>query len=113
MPPWLSLFVEFLILHGDAMLRISTNESAGNLVTLQLEGQLIGTWIFELNAACDRLLSAGRKITLDLGNVSLIERRGLTLLVSLSKQGVTLDHCSSFQEEQLRIAGASQPDSWL
>jgi hypothetical protein len=62
------------------MLKISTNESAGNLVTLQLEGQLVGTWIFELNAACDRFLSAGRKITLDLGDVSLIERRGLTLL---------------------------------
>ena len=95
------------------MSKISTNESAGNLVTLQLEGQVIGGWIFEFNAACDRFLSAGRKITLDLGDVSLIERRGFTLLVSLSKQGVTLDHCSLFQEEQLRIAGASQPYSWL
>jgi hypothetical protein len=95
------------------MLKISTNESAGNLVTVQLEGQLIGTWIFELNAACDRLLSAGRKITLDPGDVSLIERHGFTLLVSLSKQEVTLNHCSPFQEEQLRIVGTSQSDSWL
>ena len=95
------------------MLKISTNESAGNLVALQLEGQLIGTWIVELNAAWDRFLSPGRKISLDLGDLSLIERRGFPLLVSLSKQGVTLDHCSPFQEEQLRIAAASQPYSWL
>lgn len=95
------------------MLRISTNELAGNLVTLQLEGQLICPWISELNAACERLLSAGRKITLDLGDVSLIERRGFTLLVSLAKRGVALDHCSPFQQEQLRIAGSSQPDSPL
>ena len=44
-------FVEFFILLDNAMSKISTNESAGNLVTLQLEKQLIGTWISELNAA--------------------------------------------------------------
>lgn len=106
-------FVEFFILLDNAMSKISTNESAGNLVTLQLEEQLIGTWISELNAACEQLLSAGGKITLDLGDVSLIERRGFMLLVSLSKRGVALDRCSPFQQEQLRIAGSSQPNSPL
>jgi hypothetical protein len=82
-------------------------------VTIQLEGKLIGAWISQLDTACERLLVAGRKIALDLGGVSLIERRGFMLLVSLSKRGVALDNCSVFQQEQLRIAGSSQPNSSL
>jgi ABC-type transporter Mla MlaB component len=95
------------------MLRISIHESDGNTVTLRLEGQLVGAWISELSAACERLLSAGRKVTLDLGDVSLIDRPGLTLLASLSQRAVALDRCSPFQEEQLRLASSPQPDSAL
>jgi anti-anti-sigma regulatory factor len=94
------------------MLRISTNESEGNVVTLRLEGQIVGAWISELDKACERMLAAGHKVILDLGDVSLIDRRGLTLLASLSRQ-VALVRCSPFQEEQLRLASLSQSDKPL
>jgi ABC-type transporter Mla MlaB component len=103
------------ILHlpNNTMLRISTNESEGNVVTLRVEGQIVGAWISELDEACERVLAAGHKVIRDLGDVSLIDRRGLTLLASLSRQAVALVRCSPFQEEQLRLASLSQPDKPL
>ena len=78
-------------------------------MTLRLEGQIIGDWIAELNGVCERILTAGRKVTLDLGDVSLIDRSGLALLASLSQRGVALVRCSPFQEAQLRSASSPQP----
>ena len=95
------------------MLRISTNESEGNVVTLRLEGQIVGAWISELDKACERMLAAGHKVILDLEDVSLIDRRGLTLLASLSRQAVALVRCSPFQEEHFRLASLSQSDKTL
>jgi ABC-type transporter Mla MlaB component len=95
------------------MLRISINESEGNVVTLRLEGQLVGAWISELDEACERMLTAGCKVAIDLGDVSLIDRPGVALLASLSNQAVELVRCSPFQEEQLRLASSSNPDKTL
>lgn len=99
-----------LRLSNSTMLRISTNKSGGNVVTLRLEGQIVGVWISELHEACERMLAAGHQVILDLKDVSLIDRRGLTLLASLSRQAVTLVRCSPFQEEQLRLASLSQSE---
>ena len=108
---WQRLFVENLhLLPTDAMLRISINESEGNVVTLRLEGQIVGAWISELSGACERMLTAGRTVTLDLGDVSLIDRPGLALLASFSQRGVVLVHCSPFQEAQLRLASSPRSD---
>jgi len=95
------------------MLRISIIESEGDVVTFRLEGQLVGGWISELSRACERMLTAGRKIALHLEDVSLIDRPGLRLLASLSQRGVLVERCSPFQEEQLRIATSAQADSLL
>ncbi|MFN0128151.1 MAG: hypothetical protein ACKV19_15855 [Verrucomicrobiales bacterium] len=92
------------------MLRISTIESAGNTATLHLEGQIAGPWIAELGDACERLLRAGRSLTVDLGDVSLIDRPGLALIASLSLRSVALVRCSPFQEEQLRQAAAAEQE---
>jgi len=66
-----------LILHlppMTPMLRISINESEGNVVTLRLEGQIAGAWISELKEACERMLTAGYKVTLDLGDVGQVDK---------------------------------------
>ena len=89
------------------MLRISAIESADSGTTLRLEGQLCGPWIDELDNAVERVLAAHRQLTLDLGDVSLIERPGLALLASLSRRSVALVRCSPFQVEQLRQAAAA------
>ncbi len=95
------------------MLRISTNDSEENIVTLRLEGQIAGAWISALDEACKRRLGGGRKLILDLGDVSFIDRQGLSLLTSLSHQAVAFVRCSPFQEEQLRLASLSQADKTL
>ena len=92
------------------MLRISNIESANGTETLRLEGQIAGAWIAELSDACERALSTGRTLALDLADVSLIDRPGLELLASLSRRAVSLVRCSPFHEEQLRQAAAAHQD---
>ena len=89
------------------MLRISITESADHSAILRLEGHLGGAWIDELRENCERMLAARWTLALDLGDVYLIERPGFELLASLSHRAVSLLRCSSFQEEQLRQAGAA------
>ncbi len=91
------------------MLRISVIESAEHAATLHLEGQVAGLWTAELGDLCERLLAERRRVTLDLADVSLIDRPGLALLAALSRRSVTLVRCSPFQEEQLRQAAATAP----
>jgi len=86
------------------MLRISAISENETATTLRLEGHLAGPWIVEFRDACERSLATGRKVTIDLAGVSLIERSGFDLLVSLSRRAVALVHCSPFQEEQLHRA---------
>lgn len=92
------------------MLRISTISADAGAATLHLEGHLVGAWITELRDTCERMLADGRRVTLDLGNVTHIERPGLDLLVSLSRRSVVFVHCSLFQEEQLRRALETSPE---
>ena len=84
------------------MLRISITQSSNGATTLVVEGQLAGPWVCELSSACERLLATGVPITLDLRDVLQIDRPGFDLLASFAHRGVTLTHCSPFQEEQLR-----------
>ena len=88
------------------MLRISTTKATARSRALHLEGQLAGPWIQELDLACKAILAVGPALTLDLREVSLIDRPGLALLASLRRRGVLLTHCSPFHTEQLRQASA-------
>jgi ABC-type transporter Mla MlaB component len=90
-----------------AMLRISVIETTEIAATLHLEGQVAGLWTAELSDTCERLLTKHSRLTLDLGDVSLIDRPGLALLTELSRRSVALVCCSPFQEEQLRQAAAT------
>lgn len=84
------------------MLKIVTIGPEANGAVVQLEGQIIGPWVDELERTCDRLLTLS-PITLDLSGVSFIERRGVQLLRSLGTRGVPLLHCSPFVAEQLKV----------
>ena len=72
-----------------------------DIAVLHLEGQLIGPWVDELERTCDRLL-ATRPVTLDLADVSFVERRGVHLLRTLGTRGVPLLRCSPLVAEQLK-----------
>lgn len=83
------------------MLKIVLLEPTTNGALLHLEGQIIGPWVDELERTCDGLL-ATRPVTLDLTDVSFVERRGVHLLRGLGTRGVPLLHCSPFVAEQLK-----------
>lgn len=90
------------------MLRISTTETPDHPAVLKLEGQIVGAWTQELSDASEQILADGRPLTLDLLDVSLVDRSGFDLLAALSNRKVALLNCSPFLEEQLRQAAANQ-----
>jgi ABC-type transporter Mla MlaB component len=83
------------------MLKIVVLEPTTNGALVRLEGEVIGPWVDELARTCERLLAA-RVVTLDLSEVSFVERRGVALLRTLGARGVPLLHCSPFVTEQLK-----------
>jgi len=89
-----------------SMLRISVLTHGDRSATLRLEGHISGAWIGELGDICDRLLGEKRALTLDLADVSMIERAGLRLLAVLVGRGVNLTGCSPFRQAQLQQAAS-------
>jgi anti-anti-sigma regulatory factor len=84
------------------MLRISAVASPDQVLVLRLEGRLVGPWVLELDRACDRAFREGRRLTLDLTDVSFIDGDGLALVRGLEDRSTTLVNCSPFVAEQLR-----------
>jgi hypothetical protein len=83
------------------MLKIVESEPSEEGIVLRLSGQIMGPWVDELAQVCGRF-PGGRRVTLDLADVSFVERRGVRLLRTLGRQGVTLARCSPFVAEQLK-----------
>lgn len=86
------------------MLKISEVASGDRVVTLWLEGRVVGPWVAEVSRACERLLGEGRVVKLNLAEVSFVDRTGLALLLQLRSRGVALDGCSAFVTEELKAA---------
>jgi hypothetical protein len=84
------------------MLKISGLKSGDHARTLRLEGQVIEPWVEELRGVCERLLTEGQPLTLDLASVSFLDRDGITLLRRLAARHVALINRSPFVAEQLR-----------
>ena len=83
------------------MLKISEAQSANRTATLKLEGRVIGPWVDELRQICEKLLTEGRALMLDLSNVSYVDTDGVVALTSFKSRGVKLRNCSSFVEQQI------------
>jgi outer membrane protein len=74
------------------MLRITIQESAG-ASTFKLEGKLTGPWVAELEQAwtgSDISAAPGRRLTVDLADVTFIDCAGKDLLVRMHESGATL-----------------------
>ena len=83
------------------MLKIELIES-GDTPTLRLEGRVIGPWVEELRRSCEPALATGARLSVDLSDVSFVDRDGVELFRSLRKRQVMLLNCSGFVAEQLR-----------
>ena len=81
-------------------------EGENGRTTLELEGQLIGPWIVELERLCTPFVRRGTPLNLDLRAVTFVGRDGIALLCNLREQRVTIRDCSTFVLEQLRAGGA-------
>jgi hypothetical protein len=84
------------------MLRISPIDSGNHHAILRLEGRIAGPWVAELEQACEKLLSEGQPVELELSDVCYVDADGVSLISKLKTRGVSLAGCSPFIEEQLR-----------
>ena len=87
------------------MLRISQIASPDATVTLRLEGQVRGPWVEALRSVCDQVLATECALSLDLTDVSFLDRQGLALCRHLRARQVVLLHYSPFVAEQLKGEG--------
>jgi ABC-type transporter Mla MlaB component len=89
---------------GDRVLKISIAEAAGQLFTLELDGQVSGRWVELLQTTCEPQLKNGARVTVDLKNVSFVDREGIALLKSLADRQVEILNALAFIAEQIRTA---------
>jgi ABC-type transporter Mla MlaB component len=84
------------------MLKIAQIERTPKRQTLRLEGQVLGPWVEELRRSCERILEVGGTVTIDLAEVSFLDREGVALVRALADRQVTLLNSSPFVAEQLK-----------
>jgi hypothetical protein len=84
------------------MLKITEGADLDGTAMLYLEGQVSGPWLAEVKRCCDRALAVTRRLTLDLENVSYVDRDAITLFRELKAREVNITNCSPFVAEQLR-----------
>ena len=86
----------------DRMLRIELFDRRDGTTTLELAGRVVGPWVDELSRSCERVLGIGGTLTVDLGQVSFVDRDGVQFLKRLRTRDVALVNCSPFVAEQLK-----------
>jgi len=86
------------------MLKISVIKSAGETVTLHLDGQVTGRWAKLLKRMCEVRLKKDIRITIDLRNVSFVDRDGVALLRNLTERQVKILDALPFIAEQISKA---------
>ena len=89
------------------MLRISETNATESTVTLSLEGQLTGPWVREVQDFCQQFLGNGQRLSLDLRELSFVDREGVRLFRILMTHGVVLTNCSPFIAERLKEVAAN------
>jgi ABC-type transporter Mla MlaB component len=86
------------------MLKISEGKSKARVLTLRLEGRIVGPWVEELRHISEAHVSDGSLVALDLADVTFADDSGVALLMGLQKRAVKLLNAAPFVEEQLRMA---------
>lgn len=86
------------------MLKISESVGQDGGTIVKLEGQVTGAWVTEVREYCRRLLDTGLLLTLDVGEVSFLDSKGVALFKELRMRRVTLVNCDPFLTELLKTA---------
>jgi ABC-type transporter Mla MlaB component len=85
------------------MLRITHTQGHDSVLTLRLEGKLVGPWVTELARSCDELLCSPNHLRVDLAAVTFVDGPGVALLRDLLGHGATLAACSGLVAELLHV----------
>ncbi len=83
------------------MLRLTRTAQNGSDVVLKAEGQIVAEWVALLEAECRELLGAKRKVTLDLADVTYLDRRAVLVIRELTQGSLDLVNCPPLVEELL------------
>ena len=90
------------------MVRITIVESSRSVVSLRVEGRIIGSSVEELRRACDVHTSLSEvQLSLNLADVSFADAAGIVLLKELRSRGVGLMDANLFMTEQLKDGASS------
>ena len=84
------------------MLKISIISDSDQAIQFQLEGNLVGAWVEELQRLSDEALSHQKAVSLDLEKVWFVDPRGVRLLRDLARKQVSQVNCSQFVTQQLK-----------
>ena len=84
------------------MLRLTRTTKPPHEVILLLEGQIVAQWVRLLEEECRELLSADRRVYLDLSGVNYLDRQAARLLRELSDRSVRLINCPPLVDELVR-----------
>ena len=84
------------------MLRLTRLSRSVPVLTIKLEGQLLGPWVSAVRDACRERGRRSGRLLLDLTAVSYADAAGVQLLRDLVGEGVEITACSSFVGELLR-----------
>jgi anti-anti-sigma regulatory factor len=87
------------------VLRIELLDGNNGTTTLELAGRVVGPWVDELSRSCESVLAIGGTLSVDLGQVSFVDRDGVEFLKRLRARNVTLVNCTPFVAEQLKSQG--------
>jgi len=90
------------------MVKITIVESSRSVVSLRVEGRIIGSSVEELRRACDVHTSLNEvQLSLNLADVSFADAAGIVLLKELRSRGVALMDANLFMTEQLKDGASS------
>ena len=78
------------------MLRIDIKLENGADATVALAGKCNGTSLGELRRAIDRVRRAHKRVVIDLGEVTLLDKPSLQFLAAQTREDVTLTNCPSY-----------------
>ena len=83
------------------MLRVTTTDERSTTVKLKVEGRIAAEWTDVLERECRVRLQQRRSVLLDLSGVTFVDRSGVELLKSFSREDIEIINCSAFIEDLL------------
>ena len=78
------------------MLRIDIRLDLEGDATLALAGKCNGTSLGELRRAIERARRSHKRVVIDLGEVTLLDRPSLQFLAGQSREDITLTNCPEY-----------------